>query len=287
MVTMNNLRVCYAQTVALDMCREIRIERGDRIGVIGSNGAGKTTFVKTLLGLVPFEGSLKMGIDSSDIAVHMQSNEYADGVKIRYIIEMILHTDIEANQELLGLIAFFNFEGCLQKKYKHLSGGEKQRLTLILVLMQNKKLTIFDEVTSGLDFDTRNRLMTKITDWYRDRDNSLILVSHYYEELQNIVDKIMIIEKGKVLAFGTVDELFAAYCGTSVISTKKNAQTIDLLQPFNRINAAENWISVSVKNKEEELALVKILLENDVDFKRSSNSIELIELNVKEKKNEN
>lgn len=92
---------------------------------------------------------------------HMQFNEYTDSMPVKYVMEAILDTTISRNQKLRELIEYFEFGECLKKKYSKLSGGQKQRLTIILVMMQEAPMTFYDEVTSGLDFETRQRLMEK------------------------------------------------------------------------------------------------------------------------------
>lgn len=99
------------------------------------------------------------------IAAHMQSNEYTDSMATKYIMEAILQTRISRNQKLQDLIQYFEFEDCLRKKYSKLSGGQKQRFTIIMVMMQDTPLTFYDEVTSGLDFETRQKLVEKMVSW--------------------------------------------------------------------------------------------------------------------------
>ena len=207
MIKINNLEVKYGKNIALYI-KSLDIKKGEKVGVIGSNGAGKSTFIKALLELVDYSGEIKKDIDTKDIAVHMQFNNYAETVTVKDIIELIINGKIEKNQVVKELIEFFDFSDCLNKIYKKLSGGQKQRLTLILVMASNSSLTIFDEVTSGLDFETREKLMKKLKEWYKYKDTTLILVSHYYEELENLVDKLLILDNGKVVDFGNKKDLF-------------------------------------------------------------------------------
>ncbi|MDF2872097.1 MAG: transporter related [Anaerocolumna sp.] len=106
----------------------------------------------------------------------------------------------------------------MTKKYAALSGGQKQRHTIILVLIQDSPLVFFDEVTSGLDFETRQKLMTKLVEWYSNKPTTLCVVSHCYEELEQLVNKLLILERGQVVDFGSKDELFRKYCGKTVIT---------------------------------------------------------------------
>lgn len=169
LLTIQNLKVCYGSETALTIDRPIVIEKGDRIGVIGSNGAGKTTLVRSILGLVNYKGTIRTDLSPEQMAAHMQFNEYTDSMPVKYIMEAILATRISQNPKLKELISYLEFEPCLKKKYSRLSGGQKQRFTIILVMMQDAPLTFYDEVTSGLDFETRQKLVEKLAGWYRDK----------------------------------------------------------------------------------------------------------------------
>ncbi|MDD6794400.1 MAG: ABC transporter ATP-binding protein [Clostridiaceae bacterium] len=235
MLEINNLRVDYGNTTALLIDRPIVINKGERVGIIGSNGAGKSTLVKAILGITKYSGRINCNIKPEEMAVHMQENNYVDTMKIEYIIEGILGEKVSKNKKLQELIDFFDFKNCLNKKFKNLSGGQKQRMTIILVLMQDAPLVFFDEVTSGLDFETRQQLMEKIVSWFKNKETTICIVSHYYEELEQIVDKLLIIEKGRVIDYGNKDELFRKYCGNSIIIVDNNEFNKNILKGFNTI----------------------------------------------------
>ena len=166
LLTIKQLQVKYGSQTALRIEEPLSFERGERIGVIGSNGAGKTTLVKALLGLVDYQGSIITQIRPEQMAVHMQSNSYVSTMPVRRIMEMILDTNIKENRELQELIGFFEFEGCLSKRFHALSGGQKQKFTIIMVMMQKAELTFYDEVTSGLDFESRQKLTEKLVELF-------------------------------------------------------------------------------------------------------------------------
>lgn len=222
MLSIERLRVDYGNHTALDITEKIEFARGDKIGIIGGNGAGKSTFVKAICGLVNYSGTINTELKQSDIAIHLQDNQYIKRMSVRVIMEMIFNTTIEKNTKLLETIRFFDFEPCLKKRFAQLSGGQKQKLTIILVLMQNKPLTFFDEVTSGLDFQSRTKLMPKIKEWYKANDGVVCMVSHYYDELQDFCNKLLIIDKGRVVAFDTVENLAIKHNATEVTIKRKN-----------------------------------------------------------------
>lgn len=285
MITINNLEVRYGKESALLIKDPISFEIGDRVGIIGSNGAGKTTLVKSILGLIKYNGSINTKIKPEEMSAHMQFNNYVDTMAVKYIIETILNTKIKNNVNLQELINFFDFNSCLNKKYSSLSGGQKQRLTIILVLIQDSPLVFFDEVTSGLDFETRKQLMSKIKEWYKNKNTTICIVSHYYEELEQLANKILILEKGRVVDFGEKEELFKKYCGKSIIVLDNNNKNIEVTKNFKKIESPEHLIAVSCKSIEEELEVTKLLIENDISFKRSNSDIEIMSINAKNKVN--
>ncbi len=275
MIQINNLEVKYGKNIALYI-KSLDIKKGEKVGVIGSNGAGKSTFIKALLELVDYSGEIKKDIDTKDIAVHMQFNNYAETVTVKDIIELIINGKIEKNQVVKELIEFFDFSDCLNKIYKKLSGGQKQRLTLILVMASNSSLTIFDEVTSGLDFETREKLMKKLKEWYKYKDTTLILVSHYYEELENLVDKLLILDSGKVVDFGNKKDLFKKYCGNVVFIINNSEFNKKLFEKEKTVEISKEKLAILIDDKKEERKIVDKLIEKDIDYTRTKNDIELV-----------
>lgn len=281
MVVINNLQVRYGSQLALSIKEPLTFEEGDRIGIIGSNGAGKSTLVKSILGLTNYQGSIVTGLKPEEIAVHMQHNHYANTMAVKHIMETVLNTSIKKNKQLQELISFFDFENCLNKKYSVLSGGQKQRLTIILVLIQDSPLVFFDEVTSGLDFETRQKLMARMCDWYKDKATTLCVVSHYYEELEQLVNKILILEQGEVVDYGYKDELFHKYCGKTVITVDNNDRNRELTRHLNKLEAPEHLIALSCSSNELESEITGLLLREDVNYKRSNHDIEIMSINAK------
>ena len=216
----------------------------------------------------------------------MQFNEYTDAMPVRYIMEAVLGTKIARDRKLQELIAFFEFEDCLRKKYSRLSGGQKQRFTIIMVMMQDAALTFYDEVTSGLDFETRQKLVEKLVEWYRGKRESFLMVSHYYEELDQLVDKLLILDKGLVIDYGNKEELFRKYCGRAVIVVNHSEGNERLLSRFRKLDAPAHLIAVSCESEKTEQEITGLLLENDVNYKRSNNDIEILYTNAKNRSKE-
>lgn len=280
MLTISQLQVSYGHQTALQITDPISFQRGERIGIIGSNGAGKSTLVKAVLGLVSYQGSIVSELALDQMAAHMQFNAYVNTMPVRYIMETILGTKIRQDKELQSLIEFFDFESCLSKKFSALSGGQKQKFTIIMVMLQRAELTFYDEVTSGLDFETRQRLMEKMVEWYQDRDDTLVIVSHYYEELEQLADKILILDQGQVVDYGLKEELFRNYCGDAIIILENNERNQVLTDGFPVLESPGHLIALSCRDKAMEREILSILLENNINFKRSNSDIEIMSINA-------
>lgn len=283
MITIQELKVKYGDKVALTIDEPILIEPNDRIGVIGSNGAGKTTLVNAILGLIPYHGTILRDVHPSEMGVHLQFNEYTSTVPIWMVMEAILNTDLKSNALVNELIDFFDFRECLKKRYGKLSGGQKQRLTLILVLSQDYKILFFDEVTSGLDFETRQRLIDLLVKWYSEKETTLCMISHYYQELSALVDKILLLDEGNVIEYGDRQDLFRKYCGRTILICDNNPVNRQLTSPFPILKSAEHMIAVKCIDEQTEAEAVKILQAANVDYIRSSDDIEIMSINAKER----
>lgn len=280
MLTIRQLQVNYGHQTALQITDPISFQRGERIGIIGSNGAGKSTLVKAVLGLVSYQGSIVSELAPDQMAAHMQFNAYVNTMPVRYIMETILGTKIRQDKELQSLIEFFDFESCLSKRFSALSGGQKQKFTIIMVMLQRAELTFYDEVTSGLDFETRQRLMEKMVEWYQNRDDTLVIVSHYYEELEQLADKILILDQGQVVDYGPKEELFQNYCGDAIIILENNERNQVLTDGFPVLESPGHLIALSCRDKAMEREILSILLENNINFKRSNSDIEIMSINA-------
>ena len=131
---------------------------------------------------------------------------------------------------LLGMV---NYEGSIVTNLApEEMAAHMQRFTIIMIMLQDAALTFYDEVTSGLDFETRQKLMEKLVEWYRDKDDTLMMVSHYYEELEQLADKILILDEGKVIAYGKKEELFQTYCGNAIFILENDERNSRLSEGF-------------------------------------------------------
>lgn len=220
---LNNLTKRYGKFTAVDGL-SFETESGSMIGFLGENGAGKSTTINMLSTILkPDSGSAficgyhlgkqDMEIRKS-IGVVYQSNVLDDILTVKD--NLYLRSEIrglskkEIKNRLADLSDLLKLGPILNKKYAVLSGGQKRRAEITLALMNSPKILFLDEPTTGLDPATRADVWEAVSVLRRSEDMTVFLTTHYMEEAA-AADKIIIIDKGSILANGTTFELKEKY----------------------------------------------------------------------------
>ena len=182
----------------------LEVMRGDRIAIVGSNGAGKTTFCKILAGQIDFDGKLTMGhnVTMNYFAQHQTENLSQE--KSVYTEMVDSAPTSEAQKKVRDILGCFLFSGdAVNKKIGVLSGGEKSRVALAKILLQASNLLIMDEPTNHLDMRSKEMLIDSL-EYY---DGTLLIVSHDRYFLDSLVNKVVEIKNGSLqLYLGTYAE---------------------------------------------------------------------------------
>ena len=225
-VQVENLNLTYKNLRAVQNV-SFSVKSGEILAVIGQNGSGKTSTVECIEGLrKPDSGSIRIfGKDPwthrrevyEEMGVQLQESEYPLKIKVEEqcrLFAAFYERPADWNLLLtqLGLDAKRN---CPVQK---LSGGEKQRLSILLSLMGRPKLLVLDELTTGLDPEVRQNMWISFEN-IRKNGVSMILVSHYLDEVEALADKILYLEKGRQLFFGTQQE-FRQYAKSRIPETE-------------------------------------------------------------------
>jgi ABC-2 type transport system ATP-binding protein len=213
-IVAESLRKTYGSLVAVDGI-SFDVRENEIFGVVGPNGAGKSTTIECLEGLrSPDSGRLSiLGLDPQRegrklrerIGVQLQTSALPDDIKVR---------------EALGLFASFYKKpadwrpllealGLADKRdtaFAKLSGGQKQRLFIALALVNDPELVFLDELTTGLDPHAR-RAMWDLVRSIRDRGKTVFLTTHYMEEAEALCSRVLVIDRGRIVALDTPDEL--------------------------------------------------------------------------------
>lgn len=277
MLTLDQVTVRYGDQVALDLQLKIQIGDGDIVGIMGRNGAGKSTLIKAITNQVNYSGDIDK---PARIAVHLQENHYPDTVSCQSILEGLLQTTYRHDQKLRDLVQFFEFTPLLKRKFHQLSGGQQQRLTIMMVLYQDAPLTCFDELSTGLDFETRQQLMTKIKAWYAEKPATILMITHYFDELEALANQLLIIEQGKMLAYGPTTSLFQEYVGAAAVIVA--APKLDLVLPVgaHQIAGESGTTAIGCDSPTTQQAVITLLNQSGVPFTVTRLNLTLIYLNV-------
>ncbi|MGL4252102.1 MAG: ABC transporter ATP-binding protein [Metamycoplasmataceae bacterium] len=194
-----------AKTVLQDITFKIR--EGEAVGILGANGAGKTTLVEILAGLnKQTSGEVHYLFDYKksyleEVGIQFQESSYPPGLSVKEIIAFVIEiygTKIDDN-ELNALIHIFGINEFYKKQASSLSGGQQQRLNALLALIHKPKVLFLDEISTGLDITIRTKIKDFIKVYAKENNMTLVLISHDMEEVEYLVDRVIIIDKGIIL----------------------------------------------------------------------------------------
>jgi len=208
------------------------VNSGEFIALLGPNGAGKTTTVEMIEGIQkPSEGSIRiMGLNWDHhekklhnlISLSLQETRFIDKLRTWETVQLFAsfyglnRARVDEVIEIVGLTE-------KRKSFvENLSGGQRQKLALAIALLHDAPLMLLDEPTAGLDPTARREIWDILMNLKKKKNTSLILTTHYMEEAEYLCDRIIIMDKGKILAQGTLDELLSANNSKEIIefSTK-------------------------------------------------------------------
>jgi ABC-2 type transport system ATP-binding protein len=240
-VSVEHLRVSYGDTLAVDDV-SLAINHGEIFGILGPNGAGKTTTVECIGGLrKPDSGSISvLGLDvrahaaelHDRVGIQLQTAELPDKLQVGEALELFagFYPNPVAPDELLHELGLEEKRGT---RYTNLSGGQKQRLSIALALIGRPELAILDELTTGLDPQSR-RETWKLIEGIRDQGVTVILVTHFMEEAEYLCDRVALIHHGRVRAIDTPANLGAGL-GQKVSFRTTEPLDLDLLRALPEI----------------------------------------------------
>ncbi len=218
-IEVKNLKKEYKEIKAVDNL-SFEVHEGEILGLLGPNGSGKTTTINCLLSLLNYSsGSIKifgkeMKPDSYDIkskiGVVFQEVAVFDELTVYENIDYFcgLYIDNKGTrkkyiEDAINLVGLENFKNFYPKK---LSGGLLRRLNIACGIAHKPKLIFLDEPTVAVDPQSRNNILDGIKK-LRDNGATIVYTTHYMEEVEMLCDRVIILDKGKILATGTTDEL--------------------------------------------------------------------------------
>ena len=210
-ITVKNLSKTYGEHVAVDSL-SFTVLKGSVFGLLGANGAGKSTSLECILGTKKMDCGEVFILgknpvkDRTDVfektGVQFQEAKYQELIKVSELCENTACVYKNPN-DYKELLSDFGIADKANSFVKDLSGGERQRLFIVLALLPNPEVVFLDELTTGLDARSR-RDVWKILESLKKRGLSILLTSHFMDEVEALCDQILILKKGKTVFSGTV-----------------------------------------------------------------------------------
>lgn len=195
------------------------IPTGSIVGLIGENGAGKTTLIKSILNIINIdEGSINIfdkdykkyeNIIKEDIGIVLDNIFFPELLKV-YDIDLIMK-DIYKNWDTDLFKKYLKNFNISNKLIKDLSKGMRKKVEIITALSHHPKLLILDEPTSGLDPIVRNEILDLFLEFVEDKNNTILFSTHITSDLERIADRIIFINKGKVVLDKNKDEIMEEF----------------------------------------------------------------------------
>ncbi len=214
-ITIENVCKSYKSKKALDNV-SLTIKQGELFGLLGVNGAGKTTLIKILCGLTrKTSGAITINDFDLDrevdkikeiIDISPQETSVANNLTVKENLEFFasIYNNNDTNT-ISEVVDIFNLNEVLNQRAKTLSGGYKRRLSIAIALISKPKILFLDEPTLGLDVFARRELWKIIKKLQK--SITIVLTSHYLEEIESLCDRVAILSKGKLLQTGTIEEI--------------------------------------------------------------------------------
>ena len=286
-IEIRNLTKSYKNLKAIDDL-SFDVREGEILGLLGPNGSGKSTTINSILSLLNFQkGSIKIfgkemspdaydikakiGVIFQEVAVFEELTVYEN---IDYFCGLYINDKETRKQDVLAAIKLVGLEE-FQKFYpKQLSGGLLRRLNIACGIAHKPSLIILDEPTVAVDPQSRNNILDGIKK-LRDAGATIIYTTHYMEEAEILCDRIIILDKGKIIAEGTSDELKKManieekvtvelkHANPKIIEDIKNSKNVD------NVSLNDNVLVVTYKKGNNNLGkLIEYLKDNNISYEK-------------------
>jgi ABC-2 type transport system ATP-binding protein len=249
-IEVHNLQKSYGQAVAVYGV-SFSVQKGEIFSIVGPNGAGKTTIIETIIGLREADsGQISvLGLDPKRDArelghrtgTQLQQAALPDRMKVWEALDLYA-SFYERTIPWEPLLEQWGLGDKRNAQFGNLSGGQKQRLFICLALLNDPEIVFLDELTTGLDPQSRRATWELVTA-IRDQGKTVIMISHYMDEVEELANRVAIIDHGQLIALDTPANLIHELHG----ETKVHFTSANGFEP-NQLSAVEGVTSISQDN---------------------------------------
>ncbi len=275
----NLIRPKYKELTAVNHIN-FEIQKGELVGYIGENGAGKSTTIKMLTGLLtPTSGEIVVnGLVPNEKRI--QNNKNIGAVfgqktqlwwdlpvieSFRLIKKMFKIPENEYRKNLKRFTEILDLEDLLDKQVKNLSLGQKMRCEIAATFLHNPKIVYLDEPTIGLDVFVKENIRKFIKEINKEKKTTVILTTHDLKDIEDVCDRIILLDRGQIIYDGEKQkfkDIYGKYTLAELIVSSKNLSIKDKLKSNNFEIIEENENKMKIKFKHDETTIVKIM--NDI-----------------------
>ena len=270
-VNIKDLKKSFADVTAVNGVT-ITVEPGEIHGILGTNGAGKSTTINCMTGLLPYDSGSVTYENGQDIAKWKKNIGYIPQ-------DLAIYPDLSAEENVRFFCSLYRFAGnelkkkveealdfvglleVKRKKASEFSGGMKRRLNMACGIVHSPKLIIMDEPTVGIDPQSRNRIMENVKT-LNEKGATIIYTTHYMPEVEEICNKITVIDHGKVITSGTKESIIDRMGKDREIDVTFSADPASLTGFAEKIKSMETVHRCGISS-EEDTSICKIFYSDD------------------------
>lgn len=286
-IEVKNLTKSYKNLVAVDNL-SFEVKEGEILGLLGPNGSGKSTTINAILSLLKCDKGIvkifgkkmtpdaydiksKIGVIFQEVAVFEELTVYEN---LDYFCGLYIKDKTIREKYIEDAIKLVSLENYKKFYPKQLSGGLKRRLNIACGIVHKPKLIILDEPTVAVDPQSRNGILNGI-EKLREEGASILYTTHYMEEVEILCDRIIILDKGKIIAEGTSDELKKMANIEEKITVEINnldskiLEDIEKFKTVDEVNYTNNILLIKYKKGKNNLGdLIDYLKDNKVKYNK-------------------
>jgi len=273
-LSIQNISKTYGSVQAVKNL-SLTVEKGEVFGLLGHNGAGKTTTIECILGIKKIDsGSVSLlGMEPnqnrkelfSRVGVQFQESAYQERIKVHELCGLFtaLYANPLSYKELLAEFGLMEKE----KAYvSSLSGGQRQKLTVVLALIPDPEILFLDELTTGLDPQARREMWAYIRK-LKEMGKTIFMTTHYMEEAETLCDRVGLMKKGELTALGSPRELVDS-CNLdhhiTITTDQENLDFLKEMQGIRDIKKLQNSFEIRTSPDTSLLAVIRNLDERKI-----------------------
>jgi len=220
MIKIENVKKSYGSKEVLKGVN-LSIEKGSCIALVGRNGSGKSTLVDIICkGSKADHGHVHYSFEENNIfdhiGVQLQDAQFDKRLNVKDIINLWTSIYGGAKADLDELIDILELEAVMNNRSDRLSGGQRQKLSILLSLFHDPEMLIFDELTTGLDATARDDVQQYLKMLNKKRGKTIFIVSHYMDEVEVLCDRVYFLKDGVIFESGSPAEIKEKYACESL-----------------------------------------------------------------------